>query len=46
MRMGDYFDSFVEQEARTLGLTVAAVRAWQPPKKAARKGTRQRRRRR
>jgi len=38
MRMGDYFDSFVEQEARTLGLTVAAVRAWQPPKKAARRG--------
>ncbi len=38
MRMGDYFESFVEQEARTLGLTVAAVRAWQPPKKGSRKG--------
>ncbi|MCY2987409.1 MAG: BREX-2 system adenine-specific DNA-methyltransferase PglX, partial [Planctomycetota bacterium] len=38
MRMGDYFASFVEQEARTLGLTVAAVRAWQPLKKGARKG--------
>jgi hypothetical protein len=38
MRMGDYFESFVEQEARTLGLTVAAVRAWQPPKKGSRRG--------
>jgi hypothetical protein len=32
MRMGDYFDGFVEQEARALGLTVADVRAWQSPK--------------
>jgi len=40
MRMGDFFANFVEQEARTLGLTVADVRDWRPVKKGSRKGTR------
>ena len=29
-RLGDYFDSFFEAQARALGLTRAAIRAWKP----------------
>ncbi len=38
LRMGDYFDAFVTDEARTLGLTLADLRAWRPPATAARRG--------
>jgi hypothetical protein len=31
MGMGQYFRSFVEEEARTLGLTLDAIRGWRPP---------------
>ena len=30
-RMGDYLDSFVDEEAKALGLTRAALAAWQLP---------------
>ena len=30
-RMGDYMDSFVDEEAKALGATRAALLAWQPP---------------
>ena len=30
-RMGDYFAGFVQDESRSLGETVEALRAWQPP---------------
>jgi hypothetical protein len=30
MRMGDYFESFVEQEARAIAMTTDEVRRWQP----------------
>ena len=30
--MGDYFEGFVKDEARTLGLTVDDVQNWQPKK--------------
>ena len=30
MRMGDYFEGFIQEEARGLGLTLDAVRNWQP----------------
>jgi hypothetical protein len=30
-RMGDYFDSFVVDEARALGFTLADLRSWTPP---------------
>ncbi|MBI2570897.1 MAG: BREX-2 system adenine-specific DNA-methyltransferase PglX [Candidatus Schekmanbacteria bacterium] len=33
---GDFFASFVAAEARTLGLTVDQLRAWNPPKRVAR----------
>ena len=36
MGMGDYFKGFVDEEARSLGLTLDEIRAWQPPKKAGR----------
>ena len=29
--MGDYFDGFIDDEARTLSLTREAIRAWAPP---------------
>jgi hypothetical protein len=34
MGMGDYFADLVREEARTLGLTEAALAGWQPPAKA------------
>lgn len=30
-RMGDYLDTFVDDEAKTLGLTRSSLSAWQPP---------------
>ena len=30
-RLGDYFDTFLRQEARAHGLTLEALRAWRPP---------------
>lgn len=31
LKMGDYFEGFVADEARELGLTLAELRAWAPP---------------
>jgi hypothetical protein len=41
LRMGDYFQGYVDEEARELGLTLDALRAWTPP--AAPRRTRARR---
>ncbi len=39
-RMGDYYEGFVQDEARQMNKTVDEVRAWQPPaRKTARKAT-------
>jgi hypothetical protein len=35
--MGDYFEGFVQEEARQMGKTLAEVTAWQPPKKTTRR---------
>jgi hypothetical protein len=35
-RMGDYYEGFVQDEAREMGKTVDEVRAWQPPARATR----------
>jgi type I restriction-modification system DNA methylase subunit len=35
LRMGDYFEGFVNEEARNLGKTPAEIKAWVPPKKVA-----------
>jgi len=34
LRMGDYFEGFVNEEARNLGKTLAEIKAWVPPKKS------------
>jgi hypothetical protein len=31
MRMGDYFEGFVQEEARQMGKTLEEIKAWQPP---------------
>jgi len=33
LRMGDYFEGFINEEARQLGKTVPEIKAWQPPPK-------------
>jgi hypothetical protein len=40
LRMGDYFFAFVEDEARSLGLTLETLRAWAPPAPARRRRVR------
>jgi hypothetical protein len=35
LRMGDYFEGFVNEEARNLGKTLTEIKAWVPPKKVA-----------
>jgi len=37
MGLGDFFRSFVGEEARRMGMTLDEVRAWQPPAKPRRK---------
>ena len=34
MRMGDYFEGFIQDEARQMGKTLTEIRAWQPPPRA------------
>jgi len=36
VRMGDYFEGFVQDEARQLGKTPGQIQAWQPPEKPSR----------
>lgn len=33
LAMGDYFESFIQEEARKLEKTLAEIRSWQPPKR-------------
>jgi len=35
LRMGDYFDGFVNEEARNMGKTLQEIKDWVPPKKVA-----------
>ena len=37
MRMGDYFDGFISEDARQLGKTVPEIKAWQPPPRISRR---------
>jgi hypothetical protein len=34
--MGDYFEGFIQEESRNLGLTHDEIKAWQPPQRAGR----------
>ena len=40
--MGDYFEGFINEEARALSLTREAIRAWAPPDRTGRRGGRRR----
>lgn len=33
----DLFEGFLQEESRNLGLTLAEIKAWQPPQRAARR---------
>jgi hypothetical protein len=37
MRMGDYFEGFIQEEARQMGKTLDQIKAWEPPKTTARR---------
>ena len=39
-RMGDYFDAFIDDEARALSLTREAIHAWAPPEGRGKRGRR------
>lgn len=39
-RMGDYYDGFVRDEAKALGVTLEALKGWKPALTAARRGRR------
>jgi hypothetical protein len=43
MAMGDYFEGFIQEEARNLGMTLDQIRAWQPPQTTRRARRRTRR---
>ena len=38
--MGDYFDGFIDDEARALSLTREAIRSWAPPEGRGKRGSR------
>ena len=37
MHMGDYFEGFIQEESRQMGKTLDQIKAWEPPKKTARR---------
>lgn len=37
MGMGDYFEGFIQEEARQMGKTLEQIRAWEPPVRAGRR---------
>jgi hypothetical protein len=37
MHMGDYFEGFIQEEARQMGKTFDQITAWEPPKKTERR---------
>jgi hypothetical protein len=36
--MGDYFEGFLQEESRNLGLTLEEIRDWEPPQKTRGRG--------
>jgi hypothetical protein len=43
-RMGDYFEDYLGEEAKALGMSVDQVMAWRPPEKIKKSNTKTRRR--
>jgi hypothetical protein len=41
IRLGDFYRSFVEEEARRMGKTLDEVRTWAPPAKLSRKNAKE-----
>ncbi|HEY9751547.1 MAG TPA: hypothetical protein V6C46_01240 [Coleofasciculaceae cyanobacterium] len=41
LKMGDYYEGFIQEEARCMGLIVEEIRDWEPPKTKS-KGRRKR----
>jgi hypothetical protein len=41
-RMGDYFDKYLAEEAKAVGMTVSQIMAWTPPEQPRRRGGRRR----
>jgi hypothetical protein len=37
LHMGDYFEGFIQEEARQMGKTLDQIKAWEPPKKTRRR---------
>ena len=37
MQMGDYFEGFIQEEARQMGKTLEEIKAWKPPQRTARR---------
>jgi hypothetical protein len=37
MHMGDYFEGFIQEEARQMGQTLDQIRAWEPPRTTRRR---------
>ena len=42
--MGDYFEDYLAEEAKALGMSVDQVMAWRPPEKIKKSNTKTRRR--
>jgi hypothetical protein len=40
MPLGDYFEGFIQEEARQMGKTLAEIQTWQPPQRTRRDGRR------
>jgi hypothetical protein len=38
MPMGDYFEGFIQEEARQMAKTLAEIKSWQPPQPARGRG--------
>ena len=36
--MGDYFENYINEEARQIGKTLPDVKAWQPPQRTGARG--------
>ena len=37
LKMGDYYEGFIQDEARQMGITLDDIRAWDPPKKQSKR---------
>jgi hypothetical protein len=43
--MGDYFEGFVQEEAKQMGKTIGEIKAWKPPSRTGKQSSAKTRRR-